>query len=79
MGKGLQYVYGGVYRGSSRSVTPLHPKMSREVWMVDYGAGNVRSLVNAVARLGFTVRIVRTADDIRRAEVRWAHSSAARG
>jgi glutamine amidotransferase/cyclase len=36
--------------------------------LLDYGAGNVRSLRNAVARLGFEVRDVRTPEDILGAE-----------
>jgi glutamine amidotransferase/cyclase len=43
--------------------------MSSEVWMIDYGAGNVRSLVNAVQHLGFTLRIVQEPEDILKAEV----------
>lgn len=31
----------------------------REVWVLDYGAGNVRSLRNAIHKLGFTIRDVR--------------------
>jgi hypothetical protein len=38
--------------------------------MVDYGAGNVRSLINAVERLGFHVQIVKSAQDIDEAHVR---------
>ncbi|KAJ3339099.1 hypothetical protein HDU93_008583 [Gonapodya sp. JEL0774] len=41
---------------------------ANEVWMVDYGAGNVRSLINAVSKLGWTVRVVASADDIRNAQ-----------
>ena len=36
--------------------------------LLDYGAGNVRSLRNAVTRLGYAVTDVRTPDDILRAE-----------
>lgn len=36
--------------------------------LLDYGAGNVRSVVNALEKLGETVHIVSTGDDIRRAD-----------
>ncbi|KAI9028710.1 hypothetical protein DFJ74DRAFT_499568 [Hyaloraphidium curvatum] len=39
-----------------------------EVWMIDYGAGNVRSLVNAVQYLGFDLKIVQEPSDILRAK-----------
>nr|VFJ97589.1 MAG: glutamine amidotransferase / cyclase [Candidatus Kentron sp. LFY] len=38
------------------------------ITLLDYGAGNVRSVRNAIHALGFTLRDVRTPDDIRRAE-----------
>jgi len=38
------------------------------ITILDYGAGNVRSVVNAIERLGEQVRIVRTAGDILNAE-----------
>lgn len=38
---------------------------SRTVWMLDYGAGNVRSVVNAVRFLGFEVRFVQTVDELK--------------
>ncbi|KXS09748.1 glutamine amidotransferase/cyclase [Gonapodya prolifera JEL478] len=41
---------------------------SNEVWMVDYGAGNVRSLINAVSKLGWKVRVASSPDDIRNAQ-----------
>ncbi|KAJ3220099.1 Histidine biosynthesis bifunctional protein hisB [Dinochytrium kinnereticum] len=37
-------------------------------YMLDYGAGNVRSLLNAVRKLGHDIRIVETAEDMQRAE-----------
>ena len=39
------------------------------VSLLDYGAGNVRSVRNAVAALGFELRDVRSAEDVRAAEV----------
>ena len=38
------------------------------ITLLDYGAGNVRSVINAIEGLGETVRIVKTADDIANAE-----------
>ena len=38
--------------------------------MLDYGAGNVRSLVNAVNRLGYDIEFVKEPSDILKAEVR---------
>ena len=34
------------------------------ITLIDYGAGNVRSVINAIERLGETVKIVRSGDDI---------------
>jgi glutamine amidotransferase/cyclase len=36
--------------------------------LLDYGAGNVRSVINALEKLGETVRVARTAQDIESAE-----------
>jgi len=41
----------------------------REVWLLDYGAGNVRSIRNAIKYLGYTVRDVTEPQDLRRADV----------
>ena len=38
------------------------------ITLLDYGAGNVRSVVNAIERLGETVQLVRHAADLERAE-----------
>lgn len=37
--------------------------------MLDYGAGNVRSLVNAVEKLGYHIEMVKEPNDILNAEV----------
>lgn len=37
--------------------------------MLDYGAGNVRSLVNAINHLGFEITFVKDPSDIAKAEV----------
>jgi glutamine amidotransferase/cyclase len=39
------------------------------LYLLDYGAGNVRSLVNAVNRLGFEIEWVKEPEDILKAEV----------
>jgi glutamine amidotransferase/cyclase len=38
--------------------------------MLDYGAGNVRSLVNAVEKLGYNITFVKDPSDLKKAEVR---------
>lgn len=40
------------------------------VHLLDYVAGNVRSLVNAIEKVGYQVEWVRKPDDIKDAEVR---------
>jgi imidazole glycerol-phosphate synthase len=40
------------------------------VHLLDYVAGNIRSLVNAIERLGYEVEWIRTPSDIRDANVR---------
>lgn len=39
------------------------------VHLLDYVAGNVRSLVNAIEKLGYSVEWIRTPEDIDNAEV----------
>ena len=34
------------------------------ITLLDYGAGNVRSVINAIESLGVTVKLVKTCDDI---------------
>ena len=38
------------------------------ITLLDYGAGNVRSVINAIEKLGETVSIVKTGEDITHAE-----------
>ena len=38
------------------------------ITLLDYGAGNVRSVINAIERLGGTLKLVKTAEDILSAE-----------
>lgn len=39
------------------------------VHLLDYAAGNVRSLVNAIEKLGWQVEWIQTPDDVAKAEV----------
>ena len=44
--------------------------MSRKVvTLLDYGAGNVRSVINALGKLGCDIRLVSCAEDILSAEI----------
>lgn len=40
------------------------------VHLLDYVAGNVRSLVNAIENIGYTVEWIKEPKDVNRAEVR---------
>lgn len=40
---------------------------SRTVWVLDYGAGNIRSVLNAIQFLGFEPKFVENVDDLRNA------------
>jgi glutamine amidotransferase/cyclase len=62
---------GPARRGARRVVArrPLTVAASKgEVTLLDYGAGNVRSVRNAIMKLGFTVKDVTTADEIMAAD-----------
>ena len=62
---------GPARRGARRVVarSPLTVAASKgEVTLLDYGAGNVRSVRNAIMKLGFTVKDVTTADEIMAAD-----------
>jgi hypothetical protein len=41
------------------------------LYMLDYGAGNVRSLVNAVEKLGYDITFVKDPADLKKADVSW--------
>lgn len=45
------------------------------VHLLDYAAGNIRSLVNAIEKLGWEVDWVRSPDDVAKAEVSETYSS----
>ena len=49
------------------------PSLLGEVHLLDYGAGNVRSVVNALEHLGASVQLVRDAQDLEQAKVEWYH------
>lgn len=40
------------------------------VHLLDYVAGNIRSLVNAIEKVGYTVEWIRSPQDVPKAEVR---------
>ena len=40
------------------------------VHLIDYVAGNIRSLVNAIEKVGYTVAWIKTPEDVQNAEVR---------
>ena len=42
-------------------------------YLLDYGAGNVRSLVNAVKKLGHDITFVKDPSDILKADASWRH------
>lgn len=44
------------------------------VHLLDYVAGNIRSLVNAIEKLGYQVEWIKSPEDVPKAEVRPAHA-----
>ena len=40
-----------------------------KVYLLDYVAGNIRSLVNAIEKVGYTVEWVRSPEDVAKADV----------
>jgi hypothetical protein len=42
-----------------------------KVYLLDYVAGNIRSLVNAIEKLGYTVEWIRSPEDVEKADVSW--------
>jgi hypothetical protein len=44
-------------------------KMSK-VYLLDYVAGNIRSLVNAIEKVGYEVEWIKSPDDVQKANVR---------
>lgn len=44
--------------------------MSNKVHLLDYVAGNIRSLVNAIEAVGYEVEWVKTPADVAKADVR---------
>lgn len=48
---------------------PSQQTMDSNIYLLDYGAGNVRSLINAVDKLGFAIRPITCVEDFERADV----------
>jgi glutamine amidotransferase/cyclase len=40
-----------------------------KVYLLDYVAGNVRSLVNAIEKVGYTVKWIKSPEDVEKADV----------
>ena len=58
---------GSARRGQAsraRCVCAASASSDKEVWLLDYGAGNVRSVRNAIRYLGYSVRDVATPADL---------------
>lgn len=45
-----------------------------KVYLLDYVAGNVRSLMNAIEKVGYTVELIKSPEDVVRADVSCAPS-----
>ena len=43
---------------------------SERLYLLDYGAGNVRSLLNAIRKLGYSIQTIDSVQDFQRADVR---------
>ena len=43
--------------------------MPKKVHLLDYVAGNIRSLVNAIEKVGYTVEWIRSPEDVAKADV----------
>jgi len=44
--------------------------MANKVHLLDYVAGNIRSLVNAIEKCGFEVEWIKSPEDVKNADVR---------
>jgi imidazoleglycerol phosphate synthase glutamine amidotransferase subunit HisH len=44
-----------------------------KVYLLDYVAGNVRSLVNAIEKVGYSVEWIRSPEDVEKADVSGNH------
>lgn len=42
-----------------------------KLYVLDYGAGNVRSLANSIERLGYEFEWIQSVEDFDKAEVSW--------
>lgn len=43
------------------------------VHLLNYVAGNIRSLVNAIEKLGYSIEWIKSPDDVKNAEVHYCH------
>lgn len=47
----------------------LRSLMSNGIYLLDYGAGNVRSLANSISKIGYEFEWIKTPEDFEKAEV----------
>lgn len=50
--------------------SPIDTSTMPTVHLLDYAAGNIRSLVNAIEKLGWQVEWIKSPDDVAKAEVK---------
>lgn len=55
----------GTIRQTILHFTTMEPK----IYLLDYGAGNVRSLVNAINKIGFNLQVIESVADFDKADV----------
>jgi glutamine amidotransferase/cyclase len=46
----------------------FHPMSKEKIYLLDYGAGNVRSIVNAISKLGYSLQVIQSAEDFKAAD-----------
>ena len=56
--------------GSTSTSTSSGPRP--KLYLLDYGAGNVRSLANSIHKLGYDFEWIKEASDFDKAEVSWS-------
>jgi hypothetical protein len=44
-------------------------QQQESIYLLDYGAGNVRSLLNAVNKLGYSIKEIKSVSDFQKADV----------
>lgn len=61
---------GSLFSHSAALTTPPREKFTMPtVHLLDYVAGNIRSLVNAIEKVGYTVEWVKSPEDVEKADV----------